>query len=100
MDDGRQHLLTRKPSQRNMLGHLRPDGRQRLGESREMLKFDALSHLSKHRMIAILLTPFGVAPGRLNMAVLKSTNPYFRSRAIACAQPPADRQAWRRSVAD
>jgi hypothetical protein len=78
MHDARQDLFARKPVQRHVLAHLGPDRRQRLGKRHDMLILGALAHLSKTRVIAILLASAPIAADRLDVSIRKWADPYIR----------------------
>ena len=58
-----------------MLGDRRPDRRQRRGEREQMLVFRLLARLAIFGVIFVLLAPFDVAAGRLNVPIRRRTDP-------------------------
>ncbi len=75
MHDRRQNLLARQPAQAHVLSDRRPDRRQRRGEFEQVLVFRLLARLAIFGVILVLLAPFGVAAGRLNVPVRCRADP-------------------------
>jgi hypothetical protein len=76
-DHRREHLLPGHPAFAHVLGDAFADLRQRAGELQDPLVLVAVAHLAPIGMVAILLTPSVVTPGRLNMAVGLRADPYL-----------------------
>ena len=83
-----------------MFGDLRPKGGQHLGEFDQVLVFRGLSRLAVVGVVAILLAPFCVATGGLNVSIREWTNsdigPGWRNderayalKSVGVCHPPA-----------
>ena len=100
--DRRQNLLARQAAQAHVLGNLGPDHRQRGGELQQVLVFRLLPRLAIFGVILVLLAPFGVAAGRLDVPVRRRADPDVRPgrrndkgayavQRIGIRDPPAPR---------
>src|SRR5215204_5794411 len=76
MHHGGEHFFARQAAQGHVLGELGADRRQRAGELHHVLVFRALANLAELWVIAVLLTAFGVASGRLNMTIGLGADPH------------------------
>jgi hypothetical protein len=61
-----------------MCSRIRADARKRFAECDYVFVLGALADFAKARVISVLLAPFGVPTGRLNVSVRKRTDPHIR----------------------
>jgi len=74
----RQHLLARQAVSVQIGLDTPARARQRAAEAQHMLELGLVAHMAPARMIAVLLAPARVAPGRLDMAVGVGADPHRR----------------------
>src|SRR5256886_11878847 len=74
-DDGREHLLLWQAGPFEVAVGMFADLRQRLGEGEHAVVLDGVADLAPARVVAILLAPARVAPGRLQVATGAGTDP-------------------------
>ncbi len=68
LDDRRQDLLARQAGPRQVAVSALADAGQRLPEGEHPLVLRLVAHLAPARVVAVLLAPLGVTPGRLEVA--------------------------------
>jgi len=76
--DGRENLFTRHAATPQMRLDRAADGRENLRKKHHVFELGDVAHRAKIRVIAILLPPLRVAPGRLEMAVRLRADPDVR----------------------
>ena len=75
LDHRRQNFFARQTGQLQILRHAPPDFRQRFGEIDNAIVFVFVANFTPTFVIEILFAAARVAPGRLNVAIRRRTNP-------------------------